>query len=168
MSKKCYRCKRSKNIKMFRSHSAKKDGRYHYCRLCEKKAKAKKLSIPEYYRLYLKRRRDRHDPEKGRIQRLKLKLLDPNKYRRDKERRRLKSHYGITPAELRWMKRVQMNRCAICGLKKVLVVDHCHVTRRVRGLLCFNCNSAIAFLGDSIKNLKSAIKYLSRRFSIVL
>ena len=39
-------------------------------------------------------------------------------------------------------------------------VDHCHQTGRVRGVLCFNCNSAIGKLGDDPDTLRRAIAYL--------
>ncbi|MGW4159353.1 endonuclease domain-containing protein [Streptomyces sp. NPDC004788] len=39
-------------------------------------------------------------------------------------------------------------------------VDHCHETGRVRGVVCFNCNSAIGKLGDDPDVLRRAIAYL--------
>ncbi|MFI6939836.1 endonuclease VII domain-containing protein [Streptomyces sp. NPDC050418] len=39
-------------------------------------------------------------------------------------------------------------------------VDHCHRTGRVRGVLCFNCNSAIGKLGDDPDASSRAIAYL--------
>ncbi|WP_354603289.1 endonuclease domain-containing protein [Streptomyces panacea] len=38
-------------------------------------------------------------------------------------------------------------------------MDHCHETGRVRGVLCFNCNSAIGKLGDDPDTLRRAIAY---------
>ncbi|PYQ17504.1 MAG: hypothetical protein DMF80_00495 [Acidobacteria bacterium] len=42
----------------------------------------------------------------------------------------------------------QKERCAICrkacGTGRRLAVDHDHQTGRVRGLLCFRCNTALA------------------------
>lgn len=39
-------------------------------------------------------------------------------------------------------------------------VDHCHETGRVRGVLCFNCNSAIGKLGDDPDIVRRAAAYL--------
>ncbi|MFE0703366.1 endonuclease domain-containing protein [Streptomyces sp. NPDC058872] len=39
-------------------------------------------------------------------------------------------------------------------------VDHCRETGRVRGVLCFNCNSAIGKLGDDPDTLRRAISSL--------
>jgi len=39
-------------------------------------------------------------------------------------------------------------------------VDHCHQTGRVRGVLCFNCNSAIGKLGDDPDAVRRAAAYL--------
>lgn len=61
--------------------------------------------------------------------------------------------------------------CAICKNKEVridsrlgktsaLSVDHCHVTGKIRGLLCFACNVAIGKFKDDISVLQNAIKYL--------
>ena len=59
--------------------------------------------------------------------------------------------------------------CAVCKTKpdfktwkKRLSIDHCHVTGRVRGLLCDPCNSGIGMLKDDPSILENAIKYLAR------
>jgi len=60
----------------------------------------------------------------------------------------------------------QNNSCAICGYKDdgnkkfFPFVDHCHVTDKIRGLLCINCNQALGKFKDNIKFLANAIKYL--------
>ena len=60
----------------------------------------------------------------------------------------------------------QKGKCAICNDKFIseednnTVVDHCHTTGKIRGLLCRHCNSGLAFLKEKKKNFKNAIKYL--------
>jgi hypothetical protein len=41
-----------------------------------------------------------------------------------------------------------------------LVVDHCHRTNAVRGLLCHNCNRALGLFKDSKESLMNAISYI--------
>jgi predicted Fe-S protein YdhL (DUF1289 family) len=55
--------------------------------------------------------------------------------------------------------------CAICGisaeeLTKKLIVDHNHETLKVRGLLCWSCNSGLGFFKDNQAHLAMAIEYL--------
>lgn len=40
-------------------------------------------------------------------------------------------------------------------------VDHCHKTKRIRGVLCGNCNTAIGKLGENPAVLAAAIAYLA-------
>lgn len=55
----------------------------------------------------------------------------------------------------------QDNKCAICSRESKLVIDHCHESGKVRGLLCHNCNIGLGLLGDMKKSLKKAYEYLS-------
>lgn len=68
--------------------------------------------------------------------------------------------YGIRDADYQKMLTDQNKRCAICGTETGLVVDHCHVSRKVRGLLCHNCNIGLGQFKDNIRLLQHAQKYL--------
>ena len=79
--------------------------------------------------------------------------------------RQLRRKYGITIEEYYLMLEDQQGGCKICSTKQPdgmgrFHVDHCHVTNKVRGLLCSTCNLMLGKVKDSIEILTSAIKYL--------
>ena len=71
--------------------------------------------------------------------------------------------YGITLQEYNSLLEKQNHRCAICYQKdsRRLGVDHCHITKRIRGLLCTKCNRAVGLLKDDPKICRTASRYLS-------
>lgn len=69
--------------------------------------------------------------------------------------------YGITLEEYTVKFLNQNGMCAICNKQDgLLVVDHCHYTKKVRGLLCHGCNTRLNALEDKEYYLK-AKQYLS-------
>lgn len=72
--------------------------------------------------------------------------------------------FGMSRAQLSAILNQQQNACAICQIpfvgKGSQCIDHCHVTGRVRGVLCPKCNFAIGLMGDKPDVLRSAAKYL--------
>ena len=50
--------------------------------------------------------------------------------------------------------------CVICGSKEQLVVDHDHVTGKVRGMLCNHCNRGLGHFRDDPVLLEFAAQYL--------
>jgi len=76
--------------------------------------------------------------------------------------------WGLTAQQLVDMVAAQGGLCASCRLPpqmkkyKVLAVDHDHVTGKVRGLLCHNCNVTLGLQKDSIERLEALIAYLKR------
>src|SRR5215203_575928 len=72
-----------------------------------------------------------------------------------------KKKYKISLDDYNEMYSNQNGKCLICTNEfKSLFVDHCHVTGKVRGLLCSTCNSGIGFLKDDIEMVRSALTYL--------
>src|SRR5665213_1102240 len=64
--------------------------------------------------------------------------------------RELQKAYGISLQQYNAMALQQHGLCAVCAQpprnKYGLCVDHCHQTKRVRGLLCAGCNTALGTL----------------------
>ena len=79
-----------------------------------------------------------------------------------------KRYYNITLQDVLDMKESQGHTCKICGKPEgetaltKFIVDHCHDTNRVRGILCGKCNTALGHLEDDIDRLKKAIAYLEK------
>lgn len=79
--------------------------------------------------------------------------------------------YGLTLEQYAKMLEEQGGVCKICekpesyidvrfGKIRPLVVDHCHTTGKVRGLLCNNCNTGLGQVADNIQWFEKAIAYL--------
>jgi hypothetical protein len=99
------------------------------------------------------------------------------KYRPTKEIGRLKKleyrnriNYGLEPEQFEAMLIAQDRRCKICNEKdplgqwghRVLNVDHCHKTGKVRGLLCVKCNHGLGNFKDTPTLLRRAADYLEQ------
>ena len=74
----------------------------------------------------------------------------------------LKRKYGLTPEEFEELLTAQGDGCAICGKPNPDNVDHDHVTGRVRGILCWNCNVGVGQFEDDVERLVAATIYLDR------
>jgi len=59
----------------------------------------------------------------------------------------IKYKYGLTIEQLAQMEKEHNGVCGLCGLsfKGKYVIDHCHATGKVRGLLHRQCNIALGF-----------------------
>ncbi|WP_265559864.1 endonuclease VII domain-containing protein [Streptomyces hygroscopicus] len=73
---------------------------------------------------------------------------------------RLKRPYGITEAEHDALIASRGGVCCISLSAPATHVDHCHETGRVRGVLCFNCNSGLGLLRDDPAAAHRAADYL--------
>ena len=101
----------------------------------------------------------------------KKNLRSRNRGKSSEERRRssLMSKFKMTEVDYNKIYNQQNGKCAICGSASYgkagatkLAVDHCHKTGKIRGLLCFNCNTMLGKVKDSIETLESAIIYLKK------
>lgn len=112
----------------------------------------------------------------------KDRILNPEKHRNWSAKARKKlgdkrnkieisRRRGLTLQQYEQMFLDQKGLCSICqnpetrksrteGKITNLCVDHCHVTNKVRGLLCHACNTALGKFKDKIETLEAAIDYL--------
>lgn len=73
--------------------------------------------------------------------------------------------YGITLEFFESLIRKQKGKCAICKKKlKEPHLDHCHKTKKPRGVLCHKCNVGLGHFNDNPRLLKRALAYLRRSF----
>lgn len=71
---------------------------------------------------------------------------------------------GLTAPEFKKMLEEQKGRCALCNepLSSGWVIDHCHLTMKVRALLHNKCNQMIGFANEDPLRLEQAIAYLKK------
>lgn len=168
----CVKCVTVKPFSEFVSDKQRPDGKYLWCKDCQREPRA------EWY----EKNRDRqralakiwrtNNREKQRLAtkqwKRKFKATYPDLAARRTRAHNLKHFYGITIEDFDSMFRAQNGRCAICGTKKQdakgdrFHVDHNHDTKKVRGLLCSNCNTILGYAKENIETLKAAIDYLER------
>jgi hypothetical protein len=92
----------------------------------------------------------------------KAKRYKKRKCPEGKRKHNLKTRYDITQEEYISMLNKQKGKCAICKqAPQRPVVDHCHNTRKVRGILCHACNIKLPAIEDK-SYMKRAITYLKR------
>lgn len=112
-----------------------------------------------YYRNICKECRSKKESEK-----YKNSVIISERMKATSRKTALRNLYGITETDFDEMYIKQKGKCAICRKQtdKKFNVDHCHKTKKVRGLLCWSCNMAIGYFKDNIDSLKNAIKYLKQ------
>jgi hypothetical protein len=79
-----------------------------------------------------------------------------------------KKRYGLSVEDFENKRLEQNNRCGVCDVEFVGIghaplaprIDHCHVSGKIRKLLCSNCNTGLGHFRDSIILLQKAIEYL--------
>ena len=157
MNKKCYLCEKTKPREEFYKDKTRRDGHSTKCKECAKTYVKKwvdegrtekycpqcKISLPVYFF------------SKNSVGDGYQSCCKPCK----SLNRRL-SKYGLSQEDFYDMAKSQDYKCAICKETAILVVDHCHTTEAVRGLLCNPCNLALGLFKDETDRLLAAAKYL--------
>lgn len=79
----------------------------------------------------------------------------------------IKRHYGLSLEDYNALLVKQEMKCALCDTQHDptnkrgrLYVDHCHVSGKVRALLCSAHNSMLGYAEDKIETLEKSIAYL--------
>lgn len=74
-----------------------------------------------------------------------------------------KNYYFKKTIETRYgLSREQFEKLCATQKRGKLVVDHCHATGQLRGLICHKCNSALGMAKDDPKILENAAAYLRK------
>lgn len=90
---------------------------------------------------------------------------NPDRVKEAGRRHKLKRKYGLSLEQYNQLFLAQNGLCKGClkhasQLPKNLAVDHDHSTGLVRGLLCTQCNFAVAHSQDSAATLRRLADYL--------
>lgn len=145
--KTCTKCKKTKSVSEFYRRGK---GWQSRCKACSNEdIKAWRAANPDKDRENQKRWRESPSGQRYRANRPK------------REGDHLMRRYGITVEDRARMVEEQQGLCAICEKERPLVVDHCHDTGQVRGMLCVTCNLAIGYFEDDVEALRRAIAYLA-------
>lgn len=146
-TKSCLRCKRRRQLRFYSKHCKRRDGLNPWCKSC----------VSEYNKQWRLANLDR-ERKKAAIKRQTPKY---RRYQRDYDMRRI---YGIGLKEYHDLRRKQKGVCLICqryfGTR--LVVDHNHNTGKVRGLLCYACNTGLHLFDRGPRIVHRVLNYLSK------
>ena len=175
--KRCTKCGIDKELSEFYKDSSRKDGHMSACKECDRSKNKKWAKANPEKAAKRSQKWAKANPEKR-------KEYSKKHYHQNKEYHKQKSEayrknnsekiknkvylqkYNITLEQYNSMYAHQNGCCAICGkhqdsFSSALHVDHCHSTKEVRGLLCFQCNTAIGKFNDNISLLLKAVEYLT-------
>ena len=161
MDKFCSYCEVLKPISQFRRSRSKPGGYQQWCKACEierKDAIAGTVKVSEKRCTVCKEVKPAAEFGKSKNTRDSLAVwcIECARWKN------LEREYGVTRQGFQAMFLAQRGCCKICGEPSTatLHVDHDHKTKKVRALLCGNCNRAIGLLNDSADKAYAAARYL--------
>jgi len=145
--KTCSRCKKAKVLAEFQKDSRSLTGLSSKCKDCIKERRKKQK---DYDKRYWK----------------KWSAENAEKLRERDVGYNLKRKFNMTVEDYNVLLQSQNNTCATCDKThssngKRLAVDHCHVTGKIRGLLCNECNTALGLVKENPVVLLELIDYLN-------
>lgn len=159
-SKACSKCREVKSFSEFSKTKSNKDGHQRYCKPChqacmrlayQRHKEKRKAAQAEWY---ANNREQYAEYKRGYYQQNKVEIGKKNKANR------FLREYGLTMEDHAAMMEAQNGMCPLgCG-REAMVVDHCHATGRVRGLLCSPCNWMLGQADDNPAVLRNAADYI--------
>jgi hypothetical protein len=172
-SKRRSRCQKEKPRTLFASNKSMRDGLQAYCRECsaeysrqrqETKGRGVREKVPVPSGCKHCRGRDEVEPHSDWHRKRSAPDGPASRCKTCKAAAgpagHLRRKYGITEAERDELITSQKGVCRICLAAPAVQVDHCHKTGRVRGVLCFNCNSGLGLLRDDPDAMYRAADHL--------
>ncbi len=159
----CLQCKLNLEEKEFSKASRTKDGLRWTCKKCCKNKMDQYRSNPDVVKRERARNNQYNKNNPDVIKRAKKKWENNNP--EGFKRYNLLCKYGLTLEKYNEILASQNECCAICKehqskQKKSLYVDHCHVSGKIRGLLCYQCNIVLGHFRDSPIILQFCMDYL--------
>lgn len=153
----CFTCKETKPIEDFPTYTA---GKYTGIRRDCKPCRTNKINA----NANAKYAQDAKTRTQAASKSAKWRKNNPESYYKYKIRYSAR-HLGLDEEEIMAHYEQHSGKCDICGGdpsqgSSRLVIDHCHLTQKFRGLLCHNCNLGIGNLKDSIDLVEKALVYL--------
>jgi hypothetical protein len=159
--KRCNKCHELKPLDEFYRLATMRDGHRNDCKACNLAAKAARY---------------RANPDSARERTRRWQLENPERYAEKQasyrrsgakkvadRRSHLKRKYGLSLEQYEAILAQQGGGCGICGRppsgRISLHVDHDHRSGRIRGLLCFVCNSSLGEFDDP-DLLQAALRYV--------
>ncbi len=182
MTKLCSRCKVEKPFTEFHKRSDRPCGLQSWCKLCiaERNADPVKKQIAVKHRMKPARQVQiaEYESSEGRKQQ-RINRVESGAYRKSHNKwyagkgyRTMRNHhliktYGISIDRFEEILLEQSGKCAICprteaGGVGAWHVEHCHITKKVRGLTCHWCNVMLGMSGDNAERLREGADYLDR------
>jgi len=140
----CSQCNNAKYLTQFSKDRSRKTGHRSVCKIC----------CATRFKLYRNKHKERLDAyHRAYMQVYKLK------------------EYDISKTQYETLLLKQDNRCAICnktetvkqsknGPVRHLAIDHDHISGKVRGLLCYVCNTTLGRINEDTSILENMIQYL--------
>ena len=183
----CYKCEETKLLVLFSKAKGNKDGHHGYCKECERAQKQiwyqanREISITRSKEYRANNPEWAKEADAKHHARYNWRERNPEKAkalgRKQAQNRRFRKH-GLTKEEYDKILKSQGYVCAACdnppvtssvrpGANKYddFVIDHDHVTGKVRGLVCTNCNVALGMIRDNPETARKLAAYLEANYS---